>query len=910
MKPAHPRLRPDRGPVTPATEHRLLLTADGLGELSGSLHSLTATTLTVRLANGAPEALAGAGHLAATVVSNGHAERFEDLVVQPGAAAGDDALVALGVLDPGSRGRLWDLWDRIAAGQEDLPGGHADVGDIPARGYYTDKARHERLRWIRAASGAPLGTLDEVRLDVRDLPGNIENVVGSVEVPVGLAGPLLFDGAHVQGRITVPLATTEGTLVASVTRGSRAITRSGGVRTQFLGQRMPRAPLYEFCDIRTAARFVRWVESSLPEISKQVGLVSRHAQLVEIWPLQIGRAVHLRFSYETADAAGQNMTTACTWQACQWINEAITHVPGLTALRFLIEANASGDKKVNYFSLIAGRGTRVTAECLLDRATVKEVLKTTPEAIVDTFRGCMQSSFQSGMLGNSINAANLVAALFTATGQDIASVHESSVAVFSPELMDGGLYASILLPALVVGTIGGGTGLPNQHDYLEMIGCAGAGRAQRYAEILAGFALALELSTLAAVAGGQFADAHERLGRNRPVDWLTREDLTPEFFTPLLAGALGDPGLLVTKVTEQSPVTGSSIISEITGQGVRSKLIGLLRLRLDSTSGPVEVVAKAKPLDMEVVLITNKIASFCGGRLAQLYSRWRDQTGFKDTHTRELGIYRSADGRLRDVMPRVYGIHEDPRREAYVLVLEDLGPDVILKDTTPDRAGWSERHVDAALRGIAQAHSVWLNRVPELASQPWLGHHLTSAGMAAMQDLWQALAQHNAAEYPEWIDEFTLLRIEKSIAELGLWWPELEAMPRTLVHNDFNPRNIALRADGLRLVAYDWELATIHVPQRDLAELLAFTMPRDVDAGRIAHHLEVHRTALEQAAGVELDPALWQRGYRLALRDFSLTRLQLYIMAHTQRQYDFLDDLVHMVKRLIRIEGERDISPW
>jgi hydroxymethylglutaryl-CoA reductase (NADPH) len=907
MKPPDPRLQPDHAPVTPTTEHRVLLTADGLGELSGSLHSLTATTVTVLLADGAASALAGAGRLAATVVSNGRVERIENLAVQPGPPAGDGATAALEALDPESRGRLWDLWDRLASGEGVALPGHADIGDIPARGYYTDQARRDRLRWIRAASGAPLGTLDDVRLDVRELPGNIENVVGSVEVPVGLAGPLLFDGAHVQGRITAPLATTEGTLVASVTRGSRAITRAGGVRTQFLGQRMSRAPLYEFADVRAAARFARWVESNLPEIAEQVGLVSRHAQLAEVWPLQIGRAVHLRFSYETADAAGQNMTTACTWQACQWITEAITHVPGLAVRKFLIEANASGDKKANYLSIIAGRGTRVTAECLLDRRTVEEVLKTTPEAIVHAFRGSVQSGLQSGMLGNSVNVANLVAALFTATGQDIGCVHESSVAVFSPELIDGDLYASMLLPALVVGTVGGGTGLPNQHDYLEMMGCAGAGRARRFAEIVAGFALALDLSTIAAVSGGQFADAHERLGRNRPVDWLTRKDLDPGFFTPLLAGALGEPGLRVTKVTELTPVTGSSIITEITGQDARSKLIGLLRLRLDSTSGPVEVVAKSKALDREVILISNKVASLCGGRLAPLYSRWRDHTGFKDTHTRELGVYRSADARIRAVMPRLYGIHEDPSREAYVLVLEDLGQDVLLKDSCPDRAGWTERHVDAALRGIAQVHSVWLGRVPELAEQPWLGSHLTSHDMVAMGELWQALAQHNAAEYPAWIDDFTLLRIEKSIAELGSWWPELEAMPRTLVHNDFNPRNIALRAGGLRLVAYDWELATVHVPQRDLAELLAFTMPRDVSADRIEHHIEVHRTALERAAGIELAPELWQRGYRLALRDFSLTRLQLYIMAHTQRQYEFLDDLVHMVKRLIRIEGERDI---
>ena len=807
--------------------------------------------------------MARPGRIAVAVVSDGHVERLGNFVVQPGSPDGE-SVVALEAQDADSRGRLWDLWDRINTGAEDIAPGHADVGAIPARGHYTEQSRLERLRWIRAASGVPLGTLDDVRLDVRELPGNIENVVGSVEVPVGLAGPLLFDGGHVQGRVTIPLATTEGTLVASVTRGARAISRCGGVRTQALGQRMPRAPMYEFTDVHAAARFARWVESGLPEISRQVGLVSRHAQLVEIWPLQMGRSVHLRFSYETADAAGQNMTTACTWQACQWITEQITHVPGLTLRRFFIEANASGDKKANYMSIIAGRGMRVTAECLLDRQTVLEVLKTTPEAIIDTFRGAVQSSLHSGMIGNSINVANLVAALFTATGQDIACVHESSIAMFSAELADGDLYASILLPALVAGTVGGGTGLPNQHDYLDMMGCAGAGRAQRFAEIAAGFALALDLSTIAAVSGGQFADAHERLGRNRPVEWLTRKDLDPAFFTPMLAEALGEPGLRVTEVTEQSPVTGSSIISEITGRGIQGKLIGLLRLRLDTTSGPVEVVAKSKALDKEVILITNKIASLCGGSLAQLYSHWRDQTGFKDTHTRELGIYRSAGPVFRAVMPRLYGIHEDPCREAYVVVLEDLGRDVLLKDSAPDRTGWSQRHVDAALRGIAEAHSVWLNRVPELAEQPWLGSYLTARDMVSMQELWQALAQHNATEYPAWIDDFTLLRIEKSITELGLWWPELEAMPRTLVHNDFNPRNIALRADGLRLVAYDWELSTIHVPQRDLAELLAFTMPLDVEADRVEHHVEAHRVALERAAGVDLDPALWWRGYRLA----------------------------------------------
>jgi hydroxymethylglutaryl-CoA reductase (NADPH) len=892
---------------------RVVLSLDGIGELTAPLIELSSTTVSVRLGGASAEALARAEGLdSVSLVCHGDAQPLEQLVVRRRLPEGGEEVVDLEVLDPGSRARLWDVWDRTRSGEDVVEPGHADHGDVPARGHYTEKARRERLRWIRKASGAPLGTLDDVGLDIRDLTGNIENVVGSVEIPVGLAGPLLFDGANVRGRITAPLATTEGALVASVARGSRAITRAGGARTHVLSQRMSRGPVYEFADLRAAVRFGRWVDSHMSEIAEQVGLVSRHARLVEVRPIQVGRVVNLRFNYETGDAAGQNMTTACTWRACQWINEAIELVPGMALRHFRIEGNASGDKKVNYLSMLDGRGMRVTAECFLDHTTVVEVLKTTPEAIADTCRYGILSGIQSGMVGQNINVANLVAGMFVATGQDIACVHESSVGILSVDAVDGGLYACMLLPALIIGTVGGGTNLPHQHDYLEMMGCAGAGKVERLAEIIAGFALALDLSTVAAVSGGQFADAHERLGRNRPVDWFTREDLRPSFFTPMLAKALEEPALEVTSVTDLAPVTGSSIITEVTGQGLQNKLTGLLRLRLDyaadTREGALDVVVKLKPLDSEVILTTNKIASLCGGTLAELYPRWRDWTGFKDVHTRELGLYRDADERVRDVMPRLYGTCEDSAREAYVIVMEDLGPDIVLKDSVNERAVWSERHVDAALRGIAGVHGAWLDRVDELEQQPWLGRFLTSRTMLEMEDLWLALAEHNATEYPEWIDEFTLIRMKKSIEEIGEWWPELEAGPRTLVHNDFNPRNIALRADGLQLVAYDWELATIHVPQRDLAELLAFTMPLDVDAERVEHHIEAHRVALEAAAGVQLDPETWRRGYQLALRDFTLTRLQLYMMAHTQRQYEFLDDLVRLVKRLIRIEGEHGIA--
>jgi aminoglycoside phosphotransferase (APT) family kinase protein len=319
----------------------------------------------------------------------------------------------------------------------------------------------------------------------------------------------------------------------------------------------------------------------------------------------------------------------------------------------------------------------------------------------------------------------------------------------------------------------------------------------------------------------------------------------------------------------------------------------------------VEVVAKVKPLDAEVILASNKVASLCGGELAAAYSRWRGWTGFHGTHVRELAIYRQADSRLRAVLPRVYGIAEDPQREAYVIVMERLDEHVVLKDTADDPSSWTPALVDVALRQIADVHAIWLGREDELVAESWLGRVMTADRMVEMRDLWRALVEHNVSQHPLWADTIGAMRVEESIADVGRWWSELEGMPRTLVHNDFNPRNIALRRDRRRLVAYDWELATLHVPQRDLVELLAFVLSTDSDEAAVERHVEVHRRALQAASGVTLDRDRWRRGYRLALRDFALTRLQLYMMGATQHEYPFLARVVATVDRLLRIEEAR-----
>ncbi|WP_205717665.1 phosphotransferase [Actinomadura soli] len=780
--------------------------------------------------------------------------------------------------------------------------------EIPGRGRYTESARRARLQWLRHLTGSPLAALDEAGIPARDLMSNLENYVATVEVPVGLAGPLLFRGDAARGPVTLPLATTEGALVASVARGAKAVTRSGGVETRVIAQRMTRAPAFEFDGVAAAARFAQWVPGRHAELAEQVRAVSRHSRLVGLDPVQIGRVVHLRFAYETADAGGQNMTTAATWRACRWINDRLAVLPGMAPSWFAIEGNLSGDKKLTHLNMIAGRGTRVTAECTLDRATIQRVLKTTPEAIDRTYRIAVPAAQHAGMAGFDINAANVIAAVYVATGQDIAGVYESGAAVFSVEPQDGGLRATLLLPGLVIGTVGGGTGLPRQRNYLEALGCAGDGGTRRLAEIICGFALAVNVSTLAAVAGGQFADAHERLGRSRRVDWLTRADLDAPLLEPLLAEAMNAPDLKVVTVSAPVDEARSGLLTELTSRGDQRKLTGVFPLRVGCTNPAgdtkeIDLVAKVKPLDEEVIIEAAKLASLSGGALAELYAKWRDWTGFKDVHTREPALYRSGDAALARVMPGLYGVHVDPGREAYVILMERLGPDVILKDTAERPGLWKREHVRAAVEGIAGVHAAWLGREGELLGRGWLGRVQSAERMAAMSELWAAMAEHHAAEHPHWITPGVLRRLRRIGDTAGDWWARLERLPRTLVHNDFNPRNIALRTPGLSLVAYDWELATLHVPQRDLVELLAYVLPADAGEDDVADWLGLHRQALIDAGAEAPDPGAWREGYRLALWDFSITRLQLYLMAHTHRELPFLRHLVPTVVRLLEMEG-------
>lgn len=341
---------------------------------------------------------------------------------------------------------------------------------------------------------------------------NIENCIGSVKVPVGLAGPLRVNGAFAQGDYYVPLATTEAALTASYCRGAHLISAAGGCTALLLSHGVTRAPGFAFDDLRDVGVFVARAMSRLPEFRQRAESTTRHGKLVEMSAAVEGNHVYLVFEYTTGDAAGQNMVTLATERVCDYIAE---NTPVKPRYSFL-EANLSGDKKASALSFQKVRGRKASAEVHLSADLVRKTLRTTPERMTQYWQMSAMGGVLSGTLGVQGHYANGLAALYIACGQDAACVAESAVGVTRFELAsDGGLYASVTLPNLMVGTVGGGTTLPSQQACLRILRLAGNGCASAFAEVCAGLCLAGELSIIGALCAGDFGRAHRVLARGR-----------------------------------------------------------------------------------------------------------------------------------------------------------------------------------------------------------------------------------------------------------------------------------------------------------------------------------------------------------------------------------------------------------
>ncbi|MBI4543165.1 MAG: thioester reductase domain-containing protein [Gemmatimonadetes bacterium] len=346
-----------------------------------------------------------------------------------------------------------------------------------------------------------------------------------------------------------------------------------------------------------------------------------------------------------------------------------------------------------------------------------------------------------------------------------------------------------------------------------------------------------------------------------------------------------------------APLGGDSIVAELTSWR-SGRDTGLFRYALAYRSGTgadrrLDVVVKVKPADHEVVEVGEEVARLCDDAIGSAYARFRDRVGFAGGHLRELAVYAQEDERFRRHAPALLAAHRDDARRQWVLVLEHLS-DVTLLDAADDASGWRRPHVEAALRGIAELHAVWYRRERELLAQPWLGHVHDAAGMAEMTPLWHALAEHARPIFAGWAGAGIGAVQARLIEGIARWWRPLEALPRTLIHNDFNPRNVALRDEGgtLRLCAYDWELATLGVPQHDLAEFLCFVLTPDARGEEVAHYVELHRRALERTAGTPIDPEAWRLGFRASLYDLLVNRFAMYALVERFRRQRFLPRVV------------------
>lgn len=389
-------------------------------------------------------------------------------------------------------------------------------GDVPARvpgGASVSPEALER-RWSLLGKDESRAELADARTveQAERYARNIEHFVGTVKVPVGIAGPLRVNGLFAQGDYYVPLATTEAALVASYSRGAALVTEAGGCASILLNEGVGRSPAFAFRSLEEAGLFVGWAAGQMDAFREAAEGTTRHGKLLDMRVAVEGSHVYLHFDFFTADASGQNMVTIACEAICRYIELSSPVRPQYC----YVEGNFSGDKKASALSFLGVRGRKVSAEVVLPPDLLSKRLRTTPAAMVDYWRMAAIGGVMSGTMGVQGHYANGIAALYIACGQDAACVAESAIGVTRFEVTpEGALYASVTLPNLMLGTVGGGTGLPSQRACLELLGLAGPGKAQALAEVCAGLCLAGELSIIGALCSGDFARAHQRLARGR-----------------------------------------------------------------------------------------------------------------------------------------------------------------------------------------------------------------------------------------------------------------------------------------------------------------------------------------------------------------------------------------------------------
>jgi hydroxymethylglutaryl-CoA reductase (NADPH) len=382
---------------------------------------------------------------------------------------------------------------------------------IPVQDPYTLNGQKLRLNFIRQHLKSNVDYLsgEKTFTDNESLKGNIENYIGMSQIPTGIIGPIVINGSFAQGPFYIPLATTEGTLLASYNRGAKACRESGAITTITLQKGVQRTPTFKFKNLIDLGKFVSWVLEHKEIFSIITRETSNYAILNDIGINIEGNILIIKFEYTSGDASGQNMVTICTDKICKYI---LNNCP-IEPVFWTIEGNTSGDKKATSLTTSV-RGRKITAEITLPKEIVQSVLKTTPQLLYQQWHINTSGSVKCGSLGTGMHPSNALAALFIACGQDVACTGEASTAITRVEVDDNGdLYCAMTMPNIIVGTVGGGTSFPTQKECLQLIDCYGPGKSDKLAEIAIALCLTGEISILAAMSSGQFTAAHQKFGR-------------------------------------------------------------------------------------------------------------------------------------------------------------------------------------------------------------------------------------------------------------------------------------------------------------------------------------------------------------------------------------------------------------
>ncbi|OQA95960.1 MAG: Hydroxymethylglutaryl-coenzyme A reductase [Bacteroidetes bacterium ADurb.Bin217] len=762
-----------------------------------------------------------------------------------------------------------------------------EIPIIPGRGLNSAHALKQRNEHMNK-EGFNLSYISKHSLNLATIDNNIESFIGSVEVPLGIVGPLLFKSNNQKELVYCVAGTLEGALIASMNRGARAVSLSGGFHAKVKYQKMLRAPLFTFFSPEDSNIFIEWVHKNCDKIKQHAEQYSNHAKILEIKPKQFANRVHLFFYYNTGDASGQNMTTVCTWHAILWIAENFSKETQVEIDTFIIEGNGASDKKISQYTIENGRGIHVEATCFLTNDVIKNVLRTTKEDFMKAYFASREITIKNGMLGYNVNITNAIAAIFLATGQDLGSIHESSNADLILEEKEDGIDFMLKLTNLVIGSIGGGTHLPKQKEALELMGCYGKGNVNRFASLISGFALSLEISTFAAIVSGAFAKAHEKLGRNKPVNWLTQSELNTNFIQEYFTNRICED--IISCEIELENIVENGIITQITNK-VSKKLIGLYQANIHTQNNTHSILIKSKALDIDVIKGLHFLAALIDVELADLISKYKENLEYWNCHLKEIKVYDILNKENFNCSPLFYGKFIDKKREIFMFAMEQLQVKDIAHINSQNRPElWTEEECLNVIREISNVHLYFCKNtdsIPEVKEfKPWHSKELYNKFISIM------LLDSKMSKKFSIIEKFP-----EYLSQLEKGKESIKNIPNTIIHGDLSSRNIAIKKQSSQVCIYDWELAVVNIPHRDIVEFLSFVLQEDFSKEELYKYLNFHFNSVKNNVTVSKEE--WFKGYSYALKEYLVTKVSFFEVAGIQAKYAFSERVLLVSYRML-----------